>query len=55
MKSKLVILCGIPFSGKTTLAKALVDLKSYKHIDLDDVKNKLFGDEVTDEEITESQ
>ena len=54
MKNKLYILCGIPFSGKTTLAKRLVEKLKYTRIDLDEVKFELFGREITDVEIDQS-
>jgi predicted kinase len=51
---KLYILCGIPFSGKTTLANELVKRLSFTRIDLDEVKFDLFGKDITDEEIDQS-
>lgn len=54
MNSKLLILCGIPFSGKTTLAKALVSIKGYTRIDLDEVKFKMLGSQVTNDKINQS-
>lgn len=51
MTNKLYILCGIPFSGKTTLAKAISKRLGYVHIDLDDVKRELYGRVVKDEEL----
>lgn len=45
---KLYILCGIPFSGKTVLAKELVKLKGWVRIDLDDVKFEIFGNDIKD-------
>jgi len=37
-KPTLYILCGLPFSGKTALAKKLSDKLGFVHIDLDEVK-----------------
>ncbi len=37
-KPTLYILCGLPFSGKTTLAKKLSEKLGFVHIDLDEVK-----------------
>ena len=36
----LYIMCGLPFSGKTTLAHALADQCSCVHIDLDSLANR---------------
>lgn len=51
--NKLYIFCGIPFSGKTTIAKQIADQLGYKRIDLDDVKFELFGQDVKDSEINQ--
>lgn len=49
--SKLYIFCGIPFSGKTTIARQIESRFGYKRIDLDEVKFELFGRGVKDSEI----
>lgn len=49
--NKLYIFCGIPFSGKTTLARRLEEKFGFVRIDLDDVKFSLFGKNITDEQI----
>jgi predicted kinase len=54
MSNKLYILCGIPFSGKTTLAKRMVDKFGFTRIDLDEVKFDLFSSSITDSEIDQS-
>lgn len=51
MNNKLFILCGIPFSGKTTLAKRMIDKLGFTRIDLDEVKFELFGKDITDSQI----
>lgn len=51
--NKLYILCGLPFSGKTTLAKELVNRFGFTRIDLDDIKFELFGNQITDDEVDE--
>lgn len=48
---KLYIFCGIPFSGKSTLAKELAKRKGYTRIDLDEVKFDLYGKDVADQEL----
>jgi predicted kinase len=46
--NKLYILCGIPFSGKTTLAKAISNALGHERVDLDAVKIELYGDTMKD-------
>lgn len=54
MKQQLIILCGIPFSGKTTLANKMTKILNCARIDLDEVKFKLFGKDITDDEIDQA-
>ena len=54
MTNKLYIFCGIPFSGKTTLSKEVVEIKKYKRIDLDEIKFALSGQKIKDSEIDQS-
>jgi len=54
MMNKLYILCGIPFSGKTTLSKLIAKIKGYTRIDLDEVKVSLLG-QIKEEEVTQPQ
>jgi len=49
--NKLYIFCGIPFSGKTAIAKKLVEKCGFKRIDLDEIKFSLFGKDIRDEQI----
>lgn len=51
MKQRLIILCGIPFSGKTTLSKLLSPKYGFQRIDLDDVKFQLYGMDILDEQL----
>jgi len=51
----LYILCGIPFSGKSVLAKELAKIKNWERIDLDKVKFEIFGDDVKDEDLIQEQ
>src|SRR5688500_14748822 len=39
-KTTLYILCGLPFSGKTTLAHAIADQCGCVHLDLDSLANR---------------
>ncbi len=54
MNNKLYILCGIPFSGKSTLAKRIVEKLGYTRIDLDEVKFEMFGKDIIDSQIDQS-
>ena len=51
-ESTLYILCGLPFSGKTTLAQALADQCGFVHLDLDAMArvNNLFPEESINDE-----
>lgn len=49
--NQLIILCGIPFAGKTVFAKTLENKFNFKRVDLDEIKFKLFGPNITDEDI----
>ena len=39
-KPTLYIMCGLPFSGKTTLARAIADQRGCVHLDLDTLANR---------------
>jgi len=47
----LIILCGIPFSGKSKLAQELVSRLEFERVDLDEVKFELFGTDIQDVQI----
>ncbi|KKU46061.1 MAG: hypothetical protein UX62_C0020G0002 [Microgenomates group bacterium GW2011_GWA2_46_7] len=47
-------MCGLPFSGKTTLSKYLAKLLHAIRIDLDEVKVKLLGN-IEDEKVLQEQ
>lgn len=49
----LYVLCGLPFSGKTTFAKELCRIKGWMRVDLDDIKFDLFGDQVKDNDLVQ--
>src|SRR5712692_6328429 len=49
--SKLVIICGISFAGKSTLGEAIAQRFGYAHVDVDDMKFHLYGPESKDEEL----
>jgi predicted kinase len=52
--NKLYIFCGIPFAGKTELAKQVVSQLGYTRIDLDETKFSLFGNDVKDATINKA-
>ena len=52
--NRLYIFCGIPFSGKTFIAKQVACQFNFERIYLDDIKFELFGRDVTDAEIDQS-
>lgn len=54
MENKLYILCGIPFSGKSTLAQKIVSMLGFVRIDLDEIKFEIFGENITDDQIDQS-
>lgn len=50
----LIILCGIPFAGKSTLANAIGERTGFKRIDLDEIKERILGAGIRDELIGKS-
>jgi len=50
--SKLVIICGISFAGKSTLGEAIAKRFDYAQVDVDDMKVHLYGPESKDEELS---
>ena len=50
--SKLVIICGISFAGKSTLGEAIAKRFDYAQVDVDDMKFHLYGPESKDEELS---
>jgi predicted kinase len=49
---KLIIICGISFAGKSTLADAISQRFGYAQVDVDDMKFQLYGPEAKDEELS---
>lgn len=50
--SKLIIICGISFAGKSTLGSAITNKFDYEHVDVDEVKGQLFGSDMRDENLS---
>jgi predicted kinase len=44
--AKLYILCGYPFAGKSTIAKALIERYGFVRIALDEIKSEFEGDDL---------
>lgn len=51
MNAKLYLFCGIPFSGKSTLAKKISEIKYIPVVDFDEVKFDLYGKGTRDENL----
>jgi len=49
--TKLYLLCGIPFAGKSTFAKKFSKEKGFSVVDFDEVKFEIFGREIKDEDL----
>jgi len=47
--NKLLIICGLSFAGKSTLAKTLTAKFDYEEVDVNVTKIKLFGQGIQDE------
>ena len=53
--STLIILCGQPYAGKTTLGRAIVDKFGYETVDVDVTKEHLYGLGLKDDDLTHEQ
>jgi predicted kinase len=51
--SKLIVICGLPYAGKTTLGAALVASFGHAAVDVDATKERLYGVGLTDDELTQ--
>ena len=49
--SKLFIICGISFAGKSTLGKKIAQQFGYAEVDVDDTKTHLYGPDIQDEDL----
>lgn len=50
--SKLFIICGISFAGKSTLGEAIAKRFGYAQVDVDDMKFQLYGPDTQDEDLS---
>jgi formylglycine-generating enzyme required for sulfatase activity len=53
--STLIILCGQPYAGKTTLGRAIVEKSGYENVDVDVTKDHLHGLGLNDDDLTHEQ
>ena len=51
---KLIIIYGLPFSGKTTLGKAIACRFGHDEVDVDDVKGEMFATSIDDNALSRS-
>ena len=50
--AKLIIVCGLSFAGKSTLADAICTALGYPQVDVDETKLELYGPDVDDEDLS---
>lgn len=53
--SKLIIICGLPYAGKTKLGQALVARFGHAAVDVDVTKERLYGLGLKDDDLTKEQ
>ena len=49
--AQLIIICGLSFSGKTTLGKAIIERFGYEEVDVDETKTRFYGQNIRDEDL----
>jgi predicted kinase len=49
--SQLLIICGLSFSGKSTLGKAITERFGYEEVDVDETKFKIYGQSIKNEDL----
>lgn|SRR5579884_19909 len=52
--SRLFLICGLSFAGKSTLGRAIAERFGYEQGDVDEMKALLYGLDTRDEELTRS-
>ena len=53
--NKLIIVCGLSFSGKSTLGKAISERFDYRQVDVDETKFNLYGLNIKDNNLSHKQ
>ena len=53
--NKLIIVCGLSFSGKSTLGKAISERFDYRQVDVDETKFNLYGLNIKDDNLSHKQ
>jgi predicted kinase len=53
--SRLIVVCGLSFAGKSTLANAICDEIGCKQVDVDVTKQDMFGTIAADSDLTSAQ
>jgi predicted kinase len=53
--TKLVIVCGLSFGGKSTLARAIRERLGHREVDVDVTKVRLHGEDVQDDDLNQDQ
>jgi predicted kinase len=53
--TKLVIVCGLSFGGKSTLARAIGERLGYREVDVDVTKARLHGEGLQDHDLSQEQ
>lgn len=49
----LFIICGLSFAGKSTLGSAIAERFGYEQVDVDDMKLRLYGPNIRDDQLTQ--
>ena len=49
--NRLIVICGLSFAGKSTLADAICNAFGHVQVDVDEVKTELYGPGIADEEL----
>jgi predicted kinase len=54
-RTKLIIICGLAYVGKTTLGKAIIKRLGYETVDVDVTKEQLYGKDFNNDDLTPEQ
>jgi uridine kinase len=53
--NRLIIICGLSFAGKSTLANEISARFGYTEVDVDETKLDLYGPGIDDEQLTQDE